>query len=340
VADRFCSECGKRLAGAGKFCENCGSPVVGQTAGKSVQLKGAELFKSMGLKIRPIRGSEEDTDELKDVQGVHDFCLDDILNCSFMNAPLNTDFLLVENPQQDRWVTPLVWLDGMRDLKVVCGMTVYYYLDTGFCSPSLDECDRSDLPEDVAEAYRRALNEPCIQMYVHPSFQPRKYTDFDDEFTGRWRTYRAQEGRYEVITIVPLPPSGRIMKGRLREHEAFISKWIATERDPSAKRTLEKLRDSVAAAIQVIPDGVADHIVCEARQLNVSQTQSLCLYAEEDVPEDEEGRETVEKSLAFCKTSRLKAAIEPPVLKSADGKSLNRRPEGSRSGAVQPFWRR
>ncbi len=264
MAENFCTQCGYRLSGTARFCSNCGNPVG----------KGNEA--SPGGKTRaPGSILEEEAVEAKTV-GLMTADLNELAACSFMNAPLNTEFLLLENTQHDwtKWI-PLKFVENMQGLKVVASACVTYYISDR--NPALPNFLRGMLPLEVIKAYISSEDRVRVEIEVHPSFKPVNYGNLE-AMRGRWVTVTDNKDFCTVRTVTPLPPSGWTMKRRLREHETFINELLAEcSDDAGTAKFLNEILADLRSTIQELSDGCADHILCStyARQNKVVMGAAL-----------------------------------------------------------------
>jgi hypothetical protein len=322
MADNFCIQCGCRLTGADKFCAQCGRPVGAKIeAPERPAVRDAQFFESLGIKVRA-PGSTRAPQAQQKVQGVQAIALDHILSCSLMNAPLDTDSVLLEY-RHKQWAdyVPLTFVKNLQEMEVHFRASAFFLVD-GSESPSVRNYIRSDVPDDVCDAFINA--EHYLQMMVCPQFEPKDYGELDKEIRGKWvsvvKEFKDGGTLYVVAMAVPFMLSGLVMKRRLREHEEQIKQWIARATDTGIKEDLDHCAQVVRAAIDQTPDGFADHIWCEACLAKHGEAQSLLL--DEDLPKEEEAKGA--KVIRAQSMPRVAAAGEPPARPGLAGAGLVR----------------
>jgi hypothetical protein len=332
MGGNFCTQCGKQLAGAARFCSSCGSPIGEERQETDRYAVNKDCFPGQ------INASDSDQGESeKTVQGIGPWFLDRVLYYSIMNAPLDTDFLMVEDPDEFRYVSPLEFIQDLPKLKVHCSATALYVVNGS--SPSARDCFRTRLPSEVSDAFVETQKRIEVRLEILPFFEPQDYGELDADIRGKWVTVKAASGGeqwYEVVTVVPLTPSGIIMKHRLREHEAWLKELSAEQDNASLRRDLGRVMENIRSAIQTIPDGFVDHLFCQAFFINNGHAESLALIDEETEQEDARA----EKKVAFNRISRISVAgaafprREPA--RENYRRSLKRAAVGRRA---VPFWR-
>ncbi len=258
MASNFCAQCGNRLAEGARFCASCGSPVEVDSA---LPPDDAQFFERLGIKVL-VTGAVRDKSETKCYDMLtHD--LNTLMACSFMNAPLETEFLLVRNSQQEwtRW-TPLVCIDDMQGLEALCSAAVHYaFLNIG--DRHVYDHIRSAVIPEVRDTYIKLNNSLRIHIKVFLHFDARNYGKLEPAVRAGWITaYNSASNLYTVTTATPFPLSGRTMKQRLVEHESWLNEACGTY--DQWRENLSKVLSFVRSLIQQMPDGPAHEIECIA----------------------------------------------------------------------------
>jgi len=304
MAANFCTRCGCRLTAAARFCPQCGNPAGGEIAKAGQHLHGGgPLLERFGIGTR----AKEEPEAQEQVQGVQAVALDHILSCSLMNAPLDTDSVLLEYRHKE-WAdyVPLSFVKNMQDMEVHFCASVFYHMD-GSQSPSVRNYNRVSIPDDVDDAFFKADHH--LQISIDICRKPKDYGEVDSQIRGRWTTVRAElEGGGEmrlVLMVVPLMLSGYVMKRRLQEHADEIKDWIGRTTDAEVKKDLEECLQTVRTAMERLPERFADHMRCQAFMVKDGKTQSLALI---DGEQPEEKKAQPHRGIATLRTPRVTAA--------------------------------
>jgi hypothetical protein len=90
-----------------------------------------------------------------------------------------------------------------------------------------------------------------------------EYGDLEPDVRAGWVTgYNSGSKTYTVCTVTPFPVSGRTMKQRLVEHEAWLNEAYRTHEQ--WRENLARVLSDVKSLIQSIPDAQAQEISCVA----------------------------------------------------------------------------
>jgi hypothetical protein len=287
MAENFCAHCGTPVAGAARFCANCGSPVGDDTAEKrqpDVGIRSGGIFDRLGIKLREPAGIRATRDqEEPSVWGVWPFDLERLLACSFMNAPLETGFLILEHQQQGwrRWL-PLEHLTSLQGVKPMQSACVYYRIGKSAICPGVDDVYRTETPSGVDEAYVQCAASIHIAIEVSPQFSPVNYGELEKDIRGKWATLVFDQQMCKAVTAIPMPISGTAMKKRLLRHGKLLESWLGQAGDASLKKSLAALLENLRTALGEIPDGPADHALCLAEMMDGNKELSTATIDEEE----------------------------------------------------------
>ena len=284
MAGCFCTDCGERLPGGVRFCPNCGSSAAAAVYDKVIaSVKDADWEARLGVKLRtPVAIRDPGAQEEKRSWGVSVKDLNDLLACSLMNAPMDTEFLILLNEQQ-HWIkwTPLVFIENMQGLKASGHGSALYGLGDQSQSPSVCDHFRSLVISEARDAFINIRETPGLCLELYPFFKPMDYGQLDHEIRGRWVTTVDDQRNFDIVSVLPLPLSGWTMKQRLLQHETVIKKWIASTDDRALKDGLNNLLNVLQSVVKQTPDGLADHMLCRAHVIENGQVQSTALSDEE-----------------------------------------------------------
>jgi hypothetical protein len=243
MADNFCTQCGRRLTGALKFCGTCGAPVG-------------------GVVNRTNRFLDSDAPKTEDL-GVPVSLLNNILACSMRCMPLEDDFLFVEDRRQRRPLIPVVFIESLKDLKILSSAMVIYYFDG--IAPTVRSSSLNTVSEEVRNAFVEKDEHLCLEVIMFPCFKARDYGELDEQLRAGWLTVDLDEGRAVVETVVPSTVSCERMKKRLRAHAAMLKRSRDATDDSSMREGFDDLIKDLKGVIKTVPDhGFPDHIRCRA----------------------------------------------------------------------------
>jgi hypothetical protein len=281
MAGNFCTKCGNRWTGAARFCPDCGSPVDGGIETKSrSSVRDEQFFERLGLKVRST-GSIRKPDAQQEIMAVPSWLLDKMLSCSFANAPLDTNFLLVEDLKEKRqYLMPLAYLNSLDGLKIHCSLMAHYVVNRK--SVGVLDYIRTALPKEVKTAFVETAKRLRLVLDIFLHFEPEDYGKLDGVIRGRWATLEDDKQLCDVDMVAPLTVSCQTMKRSVLEHKEWLRFLSARSDDPEEKEYINTLLEELDAAVQVMTGPFVDHIYCCASFEKNLETQSTELADEEE----------------------------------------------------------
>ena len=280
----FCTNCGQRLQRPMRFCDNCGTPVEDLGPGESASAVRQPLKPGLaGLDFQVAKLFREPAAQETDTRpwGIYPFELRTLLGCSFVEAPLDSGFLVYRSQEAESCkLAPLHFVDSLQGMKVEgCANVSYYIVDAEF--KYIADESRSALAKGVSEAYLEAQRRPVCHMDLYVCFKPRDEGPLGEELQGKWITCVDQHDVRDVRANLQLPLSGSMMKQRLREHERWAAAVLARVKDGKVQTVLNRVIASVRAAQKQIPDGFVHHAHCVAYYTQNDKPQDTVLIKEE-----------------------------------------------------------
>jgi hypothetical protein len=284
MASDLCTRCGERVPPSVRFCPNCGNPLADGAQPRNIaSVKFADIESRLGAILRaPLRDGEPAPQSEEKPWGVGSEDLNQLLACSFMNTPMDTEFLLLANSEQqwEKWL-PVVFIENMQGLKVLGHGAASCYLGDEGKSPSIRDRFRSKVLREVQAAVMSLREQPYLALELFPFFKPMDYGQLDRQIRGRWVTAVDNQSQYEIVSVLPLPVSGWMMKQRLLRQETSLKGWIAATDNTALKEALTEALNTVQTVSRQIPDSLADHVLCRAHMTQKGKALSTILTDEE-----------------------------------------------------------
>jgi hypothetical protein len=349
MAGKFCTQCGKRLELEDRFCIYCGASIAGSEAegGSSSSRTGIAPQARKTVSSAPyMRGladnakfPQDDAEESKDDEWEDDQAdfieeedsfvitehdLNYMVACSFNQAPLDMNFLLIRDENAGPVWKPANSIQSFENCRAGARAWLYYSIGRKeFLDFYAEEVDRDELSDEALKAVVQMIPNTTILVYL--VFEPAQYADLDNKGFGKWVRYVDKVGNvlYKAVLHMPLP--GSVLKQRLQKHEVFLKNLIEELRQTRKRDeddTDEKVEgyeeslENLGKALKRIPDGSINHTYC----LGAPAREAIVKLA------DESGLEGGLVKSAFRAPSAVRAA---KALRARNALHLKSRPTGS-----------
>ncbi len=279
---RYCTNCGDRFEPDSRFCQNCGIQIQVAPEPESIRGTGSRASGSI-LDLLPGRDLPLGRNPIYTLSSRD---LNFMVNCSLLNAPLDTAFLLISNQANRGWM-PLDFISSMEGFTATGVGRVEYILDPRFgefCAPhefrSGGGYGVADFCSQVRQEIWNLRSEPSIEIMIFPVFKNTSYGAIDGEIRGKWATILDDRGIQNVQAVLQMPLSEQCLRGRLLDYGCELHNYIEHWKKEHPGQNLDH-QISVLEAIKQIdtswPQGNLDHIRCIASVVQRYKYQNTVL---------------------------------------------------------------
>jgi hypothetical protein len=275
AGENFCTHCGNRLDLDVSFCPNCGAAIHlrAKIAGPGVAVVDPSAQRTQN--DHPCFEIKRGTPDGEKVQfEVTSRDLSYLLNCSLMNAPLDTAFIQISSRIAASWI-PIGLISDMKDILVTAAGRVIYVPDI--------QVEEFYLPHEMRVhsdplwswlQYNQLKKYFYLEIQVFPIFKPAKYGEIDHEIRGKWATILDDRGVYDVRTVTSMPLSADCVNFRLIEMGFLLREEIhrlEKSNDPKDHNLIRYYTSRLAALHKIkerFAGGPPDHLYCIASCLS------------------------------------------------------------------------